>query len=87
MKLKGIFTNKYVLELAIQDHIRELNLLYDEYKISKNLEKEINSKILENHIENELADLYILLGNYLDDEVMERRSEKFHEKEKNDFNC
>lgn len=86
MKLKGIFTNKYVLELAIQDHIRELDLLYSEHKISKNSDKPINTKIIEDHIENELADLYILLHNFLDEETIQERLNKFHEKEQNDFN-
>ena len=86
MKLKGIFANKYVLELAIQDHIRELDLLYSEHKISKNSDKPINTKIIEDHIENELADLYILLHNFLDEETIQKRLNKFHEKEQNDFN-
>ena len=86
MKLKGIFINKYVLELAIQDHIRELDLLYSEHKISKNSDKPINTKIIEDHIENELADLYILLHNFLDEETIQKRLNKFHEKEQNDFN-
>ena len=86
MKLKGIFINKSVLELAIQDHIRELDLLYSEHKISKNSDKPINTKIIEDHIENELADLYILLHNFLDEETIQKRLNKFHEKEQNDFN-
>lgn len=86
MKLKGIFSNKYVLELAIQDHIRELDLLYSEHKISKNSDKPINTKIIEDHIENELADLYILLHNFLDEETIQECLNKFHEKEQNDFN-
>ena len=86
MKLKGIFANKYVLELAIQDHIRELDLLYSERKISKNSDKPINTKIIEDHIENELADLCILLHNFLDEETIQKRLNKFHEKEQSDFN-
>ena len=86
MKLKGIFSNKYVLELAIQDHIRELDLLYSEHKVSKNSDKPINTKIIEDHIENELADLCILLHNFLDEETIQERLNKFHEKEQSDFN-
>lgn len=76
-----IFENNYVRNLAIQDHIRELQLLYDQYKIEKNKENFQYSNIISNHIRNELADLFLLLEKELDDEVLERRKEKFLSKE------
>lgn len=72
-----IFENNYVRNLVIQDHIRELQLLYDQYKIEKNKENFQYSNIISNHIRNELADLFLLLEKELDDEVLERRKEKF----------
>lgn len=77
----GIFENNYVRNLAIQDHIREIHLLYDQYKIEKNKENFQYSNIISNHIRNELADLFLLLEKELDDEVLERRKEKFLSKE------
>lgn len=71
-------------DLAIQDHIRELNLLYDQYKIEKNKENTQYACILSNHIQNELADLFLILNEELDTEVIERRRQKFIEKSKND---
>lgn len=76
-----IFENNYVRNLAIQDHIREIQLLYDQYKIEKNKENFQYSNIISNHIRNELADLFLLLEKELDDEVLERRKEKFLSKE------
>lgn len=76
-----IFENNYVRNLAIQDHIREIQLLYDQYKIEKNKENFQYSNIISNHIRNELADLFLILEKELDDEVLERRKEKFLSKE------
>lgn len=76
-----IFENNYVRNLAIQDHIRELQLLYDQYKIEKNKENFQYSNIISNHIRNELADLFLILEKELDDEVLERRKEKFLSRE------
>ena len=76
-----IFENNYVRNLAIQDHIREIQLLYDQYKIEKNKENFQYSNIISNHIKNELADLFLILEKELDDEVLERRKEKFLSKE------
>lgn len=77
----NIFENNYVRNLAIQDHIREIQLLYDQYKIEKNKENSQYSNIISNHIRNELADLFLILEKELDDEVLERRKEKFLSKE------
>lgn len=77
----NIFENNYVRNLAIQDHIREIQLLYDQYKIEKNKENFQYSNIISNHIRNELADLFLILEKELDDEVLERRKEKFLSKE------
>lgn len=82
--LVSLFENKYVRDLAIQDHIRELNLLYDQYKVEKNKENTQYACILSNHIQNELADLFLILNEELDAEVIERRRQKFIEKSKND---
>ena len=82
--LVPLFENGYVRDLAIQDHIRELNLLYDQYKIEKNKENNQYACILSNHIQNELADLFLILNEELDTEVIERRRQKFIEKAKND---
>lgn len=76
-----IFENNYVRNLAIQDHIREIQLLYDQCKIEKNKENFQYSNIISNHIRNELADLFLILEKELDDEVLERRKEKFLSKE------
>lgn len=76
-----IFENNYVRNLAIQDHIREIQLLYDQYKIEKNKENFQYSNIISNHIRNELADLFLILEKELDDEVLGRRKEKFLSKE------
>ena len=81
MLFMDIFENNYVRNLAIQDHIREIQLLYDQYKIEKNKENFQYSNIISNHIRNELADLFLLLEKELDDEVLERRKEKFLSKE------
>ena len=77
----NIFENNYVRNLAIQDRIREIQLLYDQYKIEKNKENFQYSNIISNHIRNELADLFLILEKELDDEVLERRKEKFLSKE------
>ena len=77
----NIFENNYVRNLAIQDHIREIQLLYDQYKIEKNKENFQYSNIISNHIRNELADLFLILEKELDDELLERRKEKFLSKE------
>ena len=82
--LVPLFENRYVRDLAIQDHIRELSLLYDQYKIEKNKENTQYACILSNHIQNELADLFLILNGELDAEVIERRRQKFIEKAKND---
>ena len=82
--LVSLFENEYARDLAIQDHIRELNLLYDQYKIEKNKENTQYACILSNHIQNELADLFLILNEELDAEVIERRRQKFIEKAKND---
>ena len=82
--LVPLFENEYMRDLAIQDHIRELNLLYDQYKIEKNKENTQYACILSNHIQNELADLFLILNEELDTEVIERRRQKFIEKSKND---
>lgn len=82
--LTPLFENMYVRDLAIQDHVRELSLLYDQYKIEKNKENTQYACILSNHIQNELADLFLILNEELDAEVIERRRQKFIEKAKND---
>ena len=82
--LVPLFENSYVRDLAVQDHIRELSLLYDQYKIEKNKENTQYTHILSNHIQNELADLFLILNEELDTEVIERRRQKFIEKAKND---
>ena len=82
--LTPFFENSYARDLAIQDHVRELNLLYDQYKIEKNKENTQYACILSNHIQNELADLFLILNEELDTEVIERRRQKFTEKAKND---
>jgi len=67
------FKDKYLLKLAIIDHIKEVDTLYELNRIDKN---EIDN------YNKELADLYILLTQYFDDkqELIDIRVDRFIEK-------
>jgi len=74
------FKNSYFRTLAIFDHIRELNLLYDQYKTQDNA---LNYKT---KIRKELIDLYILIDLEFElrnpgyEELYITRLEKFKDK-------
>lgn len=78
--------NEYFLDLAILDHIREIQLIDDEIKRVKNQDLKFES--LKHHKKSELADLYILLRKYFENEpeVVIERENKFINKSKEDNN-
>ena len=70
------YQDKYLLKLSISDHLRECINLYDiDYKKNKKIDD----------LEKELADLYILLYMYFEDDgdkinIVSNRINKFHDK-------
>lgn len=80
----NIFDDTYMMKLTILDHLKECNIIDEEIKAKKNsLAQDESSQTLNNleyHFERELADLCILLVQYLDDDLIEERMEKFRSK-------
>ena len=75
----------YFLDLAIFDHIHECQIIADEIKRFKNKTLEhdtLQESHLNFHLENELADLYILLRKKFENkkDVVEAREDRFIEK-------
>ena len=84
MSLNRLFENTYVQELAIFDHLRECTIIEEAIKEEKNsyLHRESDRcRSLKFHLQKELADLYLILSEYLDPEVVEERRQRFIEKE------
>ena len=81
--------DRYFLDLAILDHIREIQLIDNEIKRIKNqIHQDIRLESLKRHKELELADLYILLRKYFENklEAIIERENKFINKSKEDTN-
>lgn len=72
-----------ILKLMIRDHIRVCSLISDEMEVARNSTFDFSMKVrdLEYNYDNELADLYLLLEEYLDVDTIERRRQEFREKE------
>ena len=77
-----LWENRYITELAIKDHIHELMAIDDEIKRRKNAEPgKINVNLLKSHYLSELADLALLILNYVPEDLIEKRRLKFLEKQ------
>ena len=59
--LNELFTNSYARDLAIRDHCQEILTIWEAIVVCKNSEELLKQTVLEQHYENELADLYLLL--------------------------
>lgn len=82
--LPDLFKNSYIRELSIYDHIKEISLLIDQYKIEKNKDNTLSSKAIYNHLRNELTDLFLILKEDISEDEIERREYRFLEKSKGD---
>ena len=82
--LPDLFKNSYIRELSIYDHIEEISLLIDQYKIEKNKDNNLSSKTIYNHLRNELTDLFLILKEDISEDEIERREYRFLEKSKGD---
>ena len=80
--LPDLFKNSYIRELSIYDHVKEISLLIDQYKIEKNKDNVLSSKTVYDHLRNELTDLFLLLKEDITEDEIERREYRFSEKSK-----
>ena len=80
--LPDLFKNSYIRELSIYDHVKEISLLIDQYKIEKNKDNILSSKTVYDHLRNELTDLFLLLKEDITEDEIERREYRFSEKSK-----
>jgi hypothetical protein len=84
--ISGIWDNEYVQMLGILDHIDEIRIIKDEIRRIKNCTESKDTTIAKSHLDNELADLYLLLEKYLSnkEDIVNEREDKFREKSKDD---
>jgi hypothetical protein len=88
----GIWNNDYVVKLSIMDHLDELKILDTRIKEVKNSDPVDSSSTedqrgwLEDHFEQELADLWLLLSTHFDitvdnlPDIIKKRKNKFLQK-------
>lgn len=87
-KITGIWENKYVCELGIVEHIREVDNLYSSWQQAKAKKNKEESEMLRAQWEKECADLYLILDKFLSPEILEERLGRFEQKRsENDSNC
>jgi hypothetical protein len=86
-RLGEIWENSYVCRLGILDHAHEIQTINDEIirlKNSRGSNEDFTTRLgpLNRHFEEECADLFLILGEYLGDDVKIDRFERFREKAK-----
>ena len=83
--LGPLWANAYVRHLGITDHIRELLIIDDELRRTKNRKASADEiEAIKTHFTNELADLVLIALKDLDPSVLDARRKKFLAKAEED---
>ena len=77
-----IWDNEYIQKLGIYDHCIEVCKLIDELRLQKAIKEKSKVDLLENQIEKEMCDLYIILSKFIGNRVslLQERLKRFNEK-------